>query len=143
MQEACECDAIANLAEESIALWRESNNNLPSLGRRYTEAEQLEREILFDGYFDAIQADSFQLPQTESEREVAHERITSALACVATCAIDMEDPAVESLLRDGFSRLSSDFARSARAFDSHIGITDILQACRNAWTACGLQLLLG
>ena len=30
-----------------------------------------------------------------------------------------------------------------RQFDPNLGMADIIQACRNAWTACGLQPLLG
>jgi len=34
-------------------------------------------------------------------------------------------------------------ARWARRFDPNLSFADITQACRNAWTACGLQPLLG
>jgi hypothetical protein len=34
-------------------------------------------------------------------------------------------------------------ARWARRFDASLSMADIVQACRNAWTACGLQPLLG
>jgi hypothetical protein len=33
--------------------------------------------------------------------------------------------------------------RQARRFDPSVSTPDILQACRNAWTACGLQALMG
>jgi hypothetical protein len=34
-------------------------------------------------------------------------------------------------------------ARWARRFDESLSMPDIIQACRNAWTACGLQPLFG
>jgi len=34
-------------------------------------------------------------------------------------------------------------ARWARRFDASLSMAEIVQACRNAWTACGLQPLLG
>ncbi len=154
MQKACHCfseprtsasgyPTEAELLEESLDLWRYSPNSFPALGRQYTKAEQIERETLFDECLDTIQAESLQVPETESERKTARERITSALAQIGTCAIDLQDPYVQLLLRDGFSAVGSDLARWARTVDSAVSAADIFQACRNAWTACGMQLLLG
>ena len=52
-------------------------------------------------------------------------------------------PTLEFLLRDDFSRIGKDLAVRARRLDASVSVSDILQACRNAWTACGLQPLLG
>ena len=47
------------------------------------------------------------------------------------------------LLGGGFSSIGTQMARQARAFDPEVSIADVLQASRNAWTACGLEMLLG
>ena len=47
------------------------------------------------------------------------------------------------MLRDDFSAVARDLALRARNMDESVSTSDILQACRNAWTACGLQALLG
>jgi hypothetical protein len=39
--------------------------------------------------------------------------------------------------------VGTELARWTRRFDPAMSKTDIVQACRNAWTACGLQPLLG
>jgi hypothetical protein len=39
--------------------------------------------------------------------------------------------------------VGTELARWARSFDAQITVPDTIQACRNAWTACGLQALLG
>jgi hypothetical protein len=143
MHQINDLDEATPLTRDAIALWRECSRSLPGLGRQYSRAEQLEREMLFDECLDTIQASSFDIPKTESEGEAAYNRITSALAKIGTCAIDLEDPYVELLLRDGFSGIGSDLARWARSMDRCVSAADIFQACRNAWTACGLQLLLG
>ena len=47
------------------------------------------------------------------------------------------------LLKGGFAAIGTELAREARRFDPAVSTADILQASRNAWTACGLQMLLG
>ena len=42
-----------------------------------------------------------------------------------------------------FLPVGTSLAQWARRFDPTLGMADIIQACRNAWTACGLQPLLG
>jgi hypothetical protein len=47
------------------------------------------------------------------------------------------------LLTDGFLPVGTSLARWARRFDPELSMDGIIQAARNAWTACGLQPLLG
>jgi hypothetical protein len=56
--------------------------------------------------------------------------------------LDLEHEAVQ-LLIDDFLPAGTRLARWARRFDARLSMDDIIQACRNAWTACGLQPLLG
>lgn len=56
--------------------------------------------------------------------------------------MDLQHEAVQ-LLIDDFLPVGTRLARWARRFDARLSTDDIIQACRNAWTACGLQPLLG
>jgi hypothetical protein len=47
------------------------------------------------------------------------------------------------LLSDGFLPIGTQFALWARRFDPNLTMADTIQACRNAWTVCGIQPLLG
>lgn len=143
MQPAYNCQTTTDLLEESLVLWRGASGNFPPLGRRYSKTEQLEREAWFDECLDSIRAASFQIPETEAERTAVRVSISSSLAEIAVSAIDLRDPYVETLLRDGFPSIGADLARCARSVDSGVSAADIFQASRNAWTTCGLQLLLG
>jgi len=58
-------------------------------------------------------------------------------------ALGLEREHFRLLLGGGLSAIGTQVARQARRFDAAVSIADILQASRNAWTACGLQLLLG
>jgi hypothetical protein len=138
-----DCPAITSFAEKSIAAWNESSKELPRLGRRYTEDEQQERERLFDRALAIAETEVQMQPETASERKEVYGRLTSAVARLANLALDLDDPCLAFLLRDDFSKIGKDLALSARRFDASVSLSDILQACRNAWTACGLQPLLG
>ena len=60
----------------------------------------------------------------------------------ATTALGLEDDAVH-MITDEFLPMGTELARWAQRFDPSLSKTDIVQACRNAWTAGGLQQLLG
>ncbi|MGI8961595.1 MAG: hypothetical protein ACR2IV_17895 [Bryobacteraceae bacterium] len=139
-----DCPATAaTFVEEAIAAWKESNKELPPLGRQFTEDEQQEREILFDRALEIAETESQKLAETRSERKEVYSRLTSAAARLASLALDLDDPYLESMLRDDFSRIGKNLSVCARRLDTFVSLSEILQACRNAWTACGLQPLLG
>jgi hypothetical protein len=138
-----DCPVKTSFVEESIAAWHGGSKELPELGRRYTEDEQRQRERLFDCALEAAERELQTQPEIASDRNVVYGRLTSAVARIATLALDLDDPYLESLLRDEFSKIGKELALSARRFDPSVSLSDILQACRNAWTACGLQPLLG
>jgi hypothetical protein len=134
---------VTGLLEESIALWRESPACLPGFERAYTSGEQAAREAQLDAFLESIERELRSLPRTRPERQAARERITRAFARFARAGLDLEDRHLEWLLRGGFSTLGTELARRARRFDPAVSTADILQASRNAWTACALQVLLG
>ena len=134
---------LAELMEEWIAAWQASPAALPQLGHRFTPAEQAERESYLEEFLGIIQAEARSLPRTRTERKAALERITAAFERFARTALHLRSEHLDLLLRGGFSAMGAGMARQARRFDAGVTTADILQACRNAWTACGLQVLLG
>jgi hypothetical protein len=143
MREVDHYPAIAELLQKSIALWQESESHFPDLDRQYTEDEQLEREVLFDQCFNVVQAELRKTPRTKFERQQMQAAMALTFARFAKFALDLDDAQVDLLLNGGFSVLAENLARQARRITPSVSVADILQACRNAWTAGGLQLLLG
>ena len=133
---------MTELLQESIALWRESPVSLPAFERTFEPQEQARREAQLERFLDALQAELRSLPRSRAEREEARERITAAFVHLGRTALDLDDRHLELLLNGGFSAIGTDLARRARRFDPAVSTADILQATRNAWTACGLQMLL-
>ena len=126
----------SDLLEEWLSVWQQTEGGLWSLGRSYSQEEQTKREALLDRALDRIQACVF-----KSDPE--YEGIVGAVAHLSCAALDIDDDRTEALLRDDFSAVARDLAAQARHLDPSVTTDDILQACRNAWTACGLQALLG
>ena len=115
--------------------------SLPPLPR-FTHREQRKREKAYDQALRAVEREARRAPRTPTDRILAQQRIVDAFPPFAAIALDLQPEAVQ-LLTGSFLPVGTQLARSARGFDPTLGMADIIQACRNAWTACGLQALLG
>jgi hypothetical protein len=132
--------------EAQVALAAESwkgceGRSLPPIPR-YTVNEQRKRERAYDHAQRAVEREARKAPRTRGERLLAQQRIVDAFPRFATVALDLSPEAVP-LLTGSFLPVGTQLARWARAYDRTLSVADIVQACRNAWTACGLQALLG
>lgn len=133
---------MKELLDGSVELWRDCGTEFPRIPREYSDAEQLEREAHLDEFLTCIEAELRRLPCTRAERTAARERITSAFREFSRRAMDLREDHLTLLLQGGFSAIGRDLGRQARRFDPDVEVRDIIQACRNAWTACGLQALM-
>jgi hypothetical protein len=134
---------VTGLLQQAIALWNESPVSVPTFERIFSADQQGARERQLDRFLQGIEVELRSVPRTRSERQAARERITSVFACFARSGLDLEDRHLELLLGGGFSTIGTELAKCARRFDPDVSTADILQASRNAWTACALQMLLG
>ncbi len=134
---------MTELLQETIEFWQQSPATLPPFERAYTEDQQAARESDLLQFLESLRAEVRRLPRTRPERAAAHGRITAAFEHFATSGLDLQDSHLDLLLRRGFAAIGTALARQARRFDPTVTTTDILQASRNAWTACALQMLLG
>ncbi len=134
---------VIELLEESLAVWRDCPETLPAFERAITPAEQKAREAHLQRFLDTVQSEMHHAPVTRAERKSMHARLTEALTTFGRAALRLEDCHVQLLLEGGLSSIGTDLARQARRFDPTVTVADIFQATRNAWTACGLQMLFG
>jgi hypothetical protein len=104
--------------------------------------EQRRREDAYDRALGAVEREARRVPRNNLERRQAQDRVVAEFSRFATIALGLEDQAVE-LLTSGFLPIGIRLARWAKRFDPSLSMADTVQACRNAWTACGLQPLLG
>lgn len=131
------------MLENALAIWNRSRTDFPQLQPVYDTAEQMRRESALDCRLTEIDRELRKTSRKAavSERTIAN--LTSLFVDVSADALDIDHPEVQHVLRNGFSQIGRELARHARRLDPGVSMIDILQAARNAWTACGLQILLG
>jgi hypothetical protein len=127
---------------QAAEAWNGCAGRLLPAGPRYSLKEQRKRENAYDQALRAFEREARRAPRTRSERLLAQRRIVDAFPGFAAIALGLEPEAVQ-LLTGSFLPVGTQLARSARGFDATLSMADIIQALRNAWTACGLQALLG
>jgi hypothetical protein len=124
----------SDLLEEWLSVWHRSGGALPPLDN-YSANEQSQRERQVDQALDSVQT---HLVDGGNNFGV----IVATAAHLACSALAIDNTRTEALLRDDFFSIARDLASRARHLDPTVSTADILQACRNAWTACGLQAVL-
>lgn len=126
----------------TIEVWNDGAAR-SALGRpQYCVQEQQTREKAYDEALRAAEREVRRTPRSKAERLQIQARITAAFARFSATALGLEKDAIDLLTHD-FLPVGTKLARWARRFDPSLSMADIVQACRNAWTACGLQPLLG
>lgn len=129
---------------ETSAVWSAcAQPHMPD-APRYSAQEQTRREQAYDEALDAVETTLKRArgAPTAAARRKTQQRVTEQFARFSALALDLKDDAIQMLTED-FLPVGTRLARWARRFDPDLSMPDIIQACRNAWTACGLQPLLG
>ena len=111
-------------------------------GPRFSSGEQQRKENAYDEALDKVEREAKHARRGNRYRAEAQRRVMAVFPKFATVALGLEDEAVH-LLTDGFLPIGTQFAQWARRFDPELPMMDVVQACRNAWTVCGMQPLLG
>jgi hypothetical protein len=109
---------------------------------RYGPRDQRRREAEYDRAMHAVERENEAVRHTRARRLAAQERILAVFSEFATVALSLPADAID-LITGVFLPTGAEFARRSRQFDPELTMASIIQACRNAWTVCGLQPLLG
>jgi hypothetical protein len=142
MSQAYNWSWVQAQSAQAVELWQECAALSAPAGPRFTLKEQQQREKAFDGGIRDVERLLRKAQPGNPGRIAVQDQAVDAFARFSAAALGLE-PAATVIITDDFLPLGKEFARSARRFDPNLGMSDIVQACRNAWTACGLQPLLG
>ena len=126
----------------TIEVWNAGDGWSALGGVQYSLQEQERRENSYDEALRAVERELKRTPRSKTEQLQTESRITAVFARFSATALGLEPDAIDLLTHD-FLPVGTKLARWARRFDPSLSMPDIVQACRNAWTACGLQPLLG
>lgn len=133
---------VETQVEATIADWHLCASAKDIEFARFSDADQKQREKEYDRALGLVECEAKQLRRRPQERIAAQERIVAVFPRFASIALGLEDDAIH-MLTDGFLRIGTQFAQWARRFDRALTMADRIQACRNAWTVCGIQPLVG
>jgi hypothetical protein len=134
---------IRELIQHFTDLWWESDTNLPDLGPVYTPKEQAVREKQLEHFLKQVNSEIANPPPDREAVQALQNRLGISFRQFAQETIGITAQHLDMLPSDDFSAAAQDFIQKARAFDPDLSGEDIYQAGRNAWTANGLQWLLG
>lgn len=134
---------VQELNQYFMELWWECDRGLPDLGQRYTSQVQTQNERSLLQFLDQVDHILSNPPHSRGEIQASQARLGAAFRSLAESALGFTAEQLDLLPSQAFSEVSEEFVRKARAFDAALSSEDIYQAGRNAWTANGLQWLLG
>ena len=134
---------VRELNQHFIDLWWESDTTVPDLGSPFTPRVQSQNEKGLLEFLDQVDRMLSNPPRSREDARAAQVRLGAAFRRLAQEALGFTTAQLDHLPSGAFSDVSEEFVRMARAFDPSLSAEDIYQAGRNAWTANGLQWLLG
>jgi len=134
---------IRELTQHFTDLWWESDTNLPNLGPVFTPKEQAAREKQLEHFLKRVNSEIANPPRDREAVQALQDRLGVSFRQFAQETFGITAQHLDMLPSDDFSAAAQDFIQKARAFDPDLSGEDIYQAGRNAWTANGLQWLLG
>jgi hypothetical protein len=134
---------VYSVVEESVRRWHATSCEFPAFERTYSPAEQSDRERRIDSCLASVEAqlENKSLRSAGARKTVA--TVIPLMTQITADSLECEDPYVHTLLNQGLAEISFDLLQRARALDPKVTMVDILQAARNAWTACALQIVFG
>lgn len=133
---------VESQVSAAIAEWDSCAARLVPAGPQFSPNEQQVREDEYDRTLRQVEDEAKRVRRRPEARAEAQQRIVAVFPRFASIALDLEDEAI-AMLTDGFLPIGTQFAQWARRFDPDLSMPDTIQACRNAWTVCGIQPLLG
>ena len=133
---------VESSVSAAIAEWNTCAGSPTPNAPRFSGQEQAKKEKAYDNALRAVEGEAKYSGRGCAERKEAQRRIVAIFPRFASVALGLEDEAIH-LLTDGFMPVGTQFAQWAKRFDPGLSIADTIQACRNAWTVCGIQPLLG
>jgi hypothetical protein len=136
---------VESQVEATMTIWNACANPPLPAAPLFSPEDQQRREAAYDDALAAVELELTRarrrLPNS-ANRLATQQQITAVFARFSALALGLEDDAIH-ILTHQFLPVGATLAQWARRFDPTLPMPGIIQACRNAWTACGLQPLLG
>ncbi|NOY96482.1 MAG: hypothetical protein GXO81_08915 [Chlorobi bacterium] len=124
-------------------LWRECSSSYPLLETKYTPQEQKVNESHFEKVARALKLKNDKNPGSENNSSSHVSSTTTLFRELFTSVFGFENEQLDLILSPQFKLATKKFIKMGRNLDPDLDLTDIFQACRNAWIMNGIQLMFG
>jgi hypothetical protein len=131
----------AQTAASAVA-WKSCARSLLPAMPRHSLQDQRTHERAYDRGLKEAERAARSAQRGSAGRREAQQKITALFPVFASSALGLDAASIE-LLSKRFLPIGAEFARWTRAYDPALSTEDTIQACRNAWIACGMQALTG
>lgn len=121
---------VEERVERTAELWNSLAVLTAPAGTLYSISEQQVREAAYDEGLVSV------------EQAPTRAQAIDTFGRFSATALNLSAEA-SRLLTEDFLPVGTGLLPWARRFDPELSMADIIQACRNAWTACGMQPLFG
>jgi hypothetical protein len=126
-----------------LALWQSATTEQPVLGERFKPCEQEVNEHQTDQLVQYVEAQLHCYPESPSDQEIWRTGIRERIKRFGRDCFRFPDHYLNVLLSDAYLRVTSTFAREAKAFNEELELDALSQAMRNIWVMNCLQMFLG
>jgi hypothetical protein len=142
MSESFNSEWVDRQVSRTAAVWHACAGLPLPAANRFTQNDQRRREAEYDLAMHQVERESEAVKNSRAGRLAAQDRILAVFSKFSVVALGLA-PEATDLITGIFLPAGAEFARRSRQFDPGLSMASIIQACRNAWTVCGLQPLLG
>jgi hypothetical protein len=127
---------------ETMEQWSRCALKALPAGTQYSAKEHRAHEKAYDRGLRAVEREGRRAARSSAMRLETQRRIVALFPQFAAIALGLSG-AENQLITCSFLPMGTELARWSRRFDRTLSNAGLVQACRNAWTCCGLQALLG
>lgn len=135
-------EAIENLKDEYVNIWRDTEDSFPCLDMTYSRGEQSEKEKELDKRIKKLTKELKVSPVSEEKKIIWRDKVKWAAREIGGSFFGFKEDETSRRVLDEFSRSAEDFIKEARLFNPDMSLEDINQAIRNLWIANSIQNML-
>lgn len=136
-------DAVTKLKDKYLNLWYCTSTEFPSLNKKYSLSAKIKKEKELNSFTESLSHLLQDMPEGEIEQEKWKGCIIELIRSFGKETLEFDDSFMDIILSDGYTRVTREFIKEARSFDSFIDVFDIFQAIRNVWIMNSIQIFLG
>lgn len=133
---------VKDLSFEFQKLWFELPTNFPKLEKSYTFSDKIKKERSLNSFTDEMAKLLQNVPEDEVSQEKFKINIMANIKSFMKTTLEFDDQLVDIIFSEGYTNVTDQFVREAKAFDETINVFDIFQAIRNVWIMNSIQLFL-